>query len=200
MTLPCWSNVDLPGCYTLLRLQKQLPAAANSVIIAISKKIKSLADTMIANGGNQAFTSNFGQGKKDFVSGSNAVVMNESILLLNAYLIYNNKKYLLPALSNLSYVLGQNATGYCFVTGFGSKPSMHPHHRPSIGDNVVAPIPGLLVGDLIPVCRINVLTPIQKLKQPISMMIAPTQVMKLPLTGMPHWFMLPMLWKLYNWY
>lgn len=84
--------------------------------------------------------------KKDFVSGSNAVAMNESILLLNAYLIYNNKKYLLPALSNLSYVLGQNATGYCFVTGFGSKPSMHPHHRPSISDNVVALIPELLVG------------------------------------------------------
>lgn len=146
MTLPSWSNVDLPGCYTLLRLQKQLSAAANIVITAISKKIKSLAETMIANGGNKAFASNFEESKKAFVWGSNAVAMNESILLLNVYLIYNNKKYLLPSLSNLSYVLGQNATGYCFVTGFGSKPSMHPHHRPSIGDNVVAPIPGLWLG------------------------------------------------------
>ena len=146
MTLPTWNNVDLPGCYTLLRLQSQLPIVAKNVIVAISKKVKDMADAMIANGGNKAFAANFGQSKKDFVWGSNAVAMNESILLLNAYLISNNKKYLLPALSNLSYVLGQNATGYCFVTGFGSKPSMHPHHRPSIADNIMDPIPGLLVG------------------------------------------------------
>jgi endoglucanase len=146
MTLPSWNNVDLPGCYTLLRLQKQLPAAINGTIAILTKKIISLADNMLTNGGNKAFATIFGQSKKDFIWGSNAVAMNESILLINACLITNDKKYLLPAMSNVDYVLGRNATGYCFVTGFGSKPAMHPHHRPSVADNIVAPVPGLLVG------------------------------------------------------
>ncbi|WP_253810033.1 glycoside hydrolase family 9 protein, partial [Hydrotalea flava] len=48
--------------------------------------------------------------------------------------------------SNADYLLGRNATGYCYVTGFGSKSPMHPHHRPSIADGIGAPVPGLLVG------------------------------------------------------
>ena len=146
MTLPSWSNVDLPGCYTLLRLRKLLPATANRTINLLTKKIISLADSMIANGGNKAFATIFGQSKNDFIWGSNAVAMNESILLINAYLIKGDKKYLSPALGNIDYLLGRNATGYSFVTGFGARPAMHPHHRPSVADNILAPVPGLLVG------------------------------------------------------
>ena len=146
MTLPSWNNVDLLGCYTLLRLRKSLPVATDGTINLITKKIVSLAENMIANGGNKAFATIFGQGKSDFIWGSNAVAMNESILLINTYLIAKNKKYLLPALSNVDYILGRNATGYSFVTGFGSKSAMHPHHRLSVADNVTAPVPGLLVG------------------------------------------------------
>ena len=146
MTLPSWSNVDLPGCYTLLRLQKLLPATSNGTIDLITKKIINLADNMIANGGNKAFATIFGQSKNDFIWGSSAVAMNESILLINAYLFTDDKKYLSPALGNIDYLLGRNATGYSFVTGFGTRPAMHPHHRPSVADNIVAPVPGLLVG------------------------------------------------------
>jgi endoglucanase len=32
------------------------------------------------------------------------------------------------------------------LTGFGSKRVMHPHHRPSIADGIVDPVPGLLSG------------------------------------------------------
>jgi endoglucanase len=42
--------------------------------------------------------------------------------------------------------LGRNATGYCFITGIGSKSTMHPHHRPSIADGIEDPVPGLLAG------------------------------------------------------
>ena len=146
ITLPSWNNVDMLGCYTLLRFRKRLPAIANTQIENISKKIIAMADNMISNGGNKAFATIFGQSKSDFIWGSSSVAMNQSILLINTYLLTNNKKYFTPAVSNMDYVLGRNATGYCFVTGFGSKPTMHPHHRPSIADNIVDPIPGLLAG------------------------------------------------------
>ena len=44
----------------------------------------------------------------------------------------------------LNYLLGQNATGYCFVTGFGTTSPKHPHHR--ISQIVGKPVPGMLVG------------------------------------------------------
>ena len=50
------------------------------------------------------------------------------------------------AKANLDYLLGRNPLEYCFVTGYGSKSPMNPHHRPSIADGIVAPVPGMLVG------------------------------------------------------
>ena len=48
--------------------------------------------------------------------------------------------------SDLDYILGKNATGYCFVTGLGSRPVMKIQHRICASDGVVDPIPGLLSG------------------------------------------------------
>ena len=33
-----------------------------------------------------------------------------------------------------------------FMTGFGTKSPMKPHHRPSTSDKITAPIPGMIVG------------------------------------------------------
>jgi endoglucanase len=49
-------------------------------------------------------------------------------------------------LGNLDYILGRNATGYCFVTGMGTLSTLHPHHRPSVADGIEEPVPGLLAG------------------------------------------------------
>jgi endoglucanase len=48
------------------------------------------------------------------------------------------------ALNNLHYMLGRNCLGISWVTQLGSNPLQHPHHRPSVADNIVAPWPGLL--------------------------------------------------------
>ncbi len=87
-----------------------------------------------------------GKNAHDFAWGSNAVASNQGIALIQAYKLTKNKKYLDAALGNLDYILGRNATGYSFLTGFGSKQVMHPHHRPSIADGIVEPVPGLLSG------------------------------------------------------
>src|ERR1700761_1392678 len=93
-----------------------------------------------------AFHTVIGESKSDFIWGSNSGAANEGMLLVNAYLQQHNQAYLDAALTNLYYILGQNATGYSFVTGFGARSPMHPHHRPSIADGVAAPVLGLLVG------------------------------------------------------
>jgi len=66
--------------------------------------------------------------------------------LINAWLITKDKRYADAALTNLDYILGRNATGYCFVTGIGTRSTLHPHHRPSVADGIAEPVPGLLAG------------------------------------------------------
>lgn len=46
----------------------------------------------------------------------------------------------------LDHLFGRNYYGRSFVTGVGFEPPLNPHHRPSAGDLVAAPWPGLLVG------------------------------------------------------
>lgn len=144
--LPSWGNVAMLGYYTLLRLEKSLPAALQSTIAAVKDTVLKMAGGYLANVGANAFSTVMGQTVRDFSWGGSSVAANQGILLVRAYLLTNEKKYLDGALSNLDYILGRNATGYSFVTGIGSKRVMHPHHRPSEADGVIDPVPGLLSG------------------------------------------------------
>ena len=84
--------------------------------------------------------------KEDFVWGSNAAASNQGIWLLHAYYLTGDQKYYTAAVQALNYLLGKNPLDMSFVTGFGSKSPMMPHHRPSTADGVEEPVPGMLVG------------------------------------------------------
>ncbi len=115
--------------YSFLRLRNQLPSLAEATITSMKVKILSIANDYIQHVDENAFETVMGQSKRDFIWGSNSVAANQGILLINAYLLTHDKKYVNNALTNLDYLLGKNATGYCFVTGIGSKSTMNPHHR-----------------------------------------------------------------------
>lgn len=146
VSLPSWSNVRMLAYYTLLRYQNNLPKYASDMVKLMRQRLLKIADDFLDHVASNAFATVIGQSKKDFIWGSNAVAANQGILLINAYFLTGSKKYILGALSNLDYLLGRNATGYCFVTGFGTKSPMHPHHRPSVADGIDEPVPGMLVG------------------------------------------------------
>lgn len=82
----------------------------------------------------------------DFVWGSNAVAANQGVWLLHAFYVTGEKKYYDAARKVLDYLLGKNPLDMSFVTGFGVKSPMMPHHRISTADNVTEPVPGMLVG------------------------------------------------------
>jgi endoglucanase len=112
----------------------------------LRNKILFLADDYLKQINANAFGTVMGQSRRDFIWGSNAVAANQGVLLVNAYLITRDKKYMDAALTNLDYLMGRNATGFCFVTGIGSKSPLHPHHRPSVSDGIAEPVPGLMAG------------------------------------------------------
>jgi endoglucanase len=142
--LPSWSETGLLGYYSLIR-KKGTPGlriAGDSIRYRLIR----MADNYIQASDKNAFLTVMGGRKTDFIWGSNANAANQGILLIRVYIITKDRKYLDAALGNLEYICGRNATGYCFITGIGSFSTMHPHHRPSIADNIADPVPGLLAG------------------------------------------------------
>ncbi len=144
MSVPSWNAVAMMGVYTAIRNATVFERSLLH-IQTLTNTLLTIADGWLS-GGNKAFSTVMGQSRRDFAWGSNSVAMNQSVLLLKAFLHTKDRKYLNGASSNLDYVLGRNATGYSFVTGFGSQTPMHIHHRPSEADGIVAPIPGFLAG------------------------------------------------------
>ena len=146
LSLPSWSSVEMLGDYTLLRFRNKLPAFAQKDAQQIKQQLVQMADKYISNVPASAFLTVMGQTPKDFKWGSNSDAANQAIVLINAYFLTKDKKYIDNALTNLDYLLGRNATGYSFLSGVGSKSIMHPHHRQSVSDGVTDPVPGLLSG------------------------------------------------------
>ena len=85
-------------------------------------------------------------GYDDFDWGSNAVASNQGVWLLHAYYITGESKYYKTAVKVVDYLLGKNPLDMSFLTGYGTKSPMKPHHRPSTADHITPPVPGMLVG------------------------------------------------------
>lgn len=142
MPLPAWGQVRLLGYYTLAKHAppglKELPE--------IKARLVKFADSIADGAAKTAYLSPLYESKRNFTWGSNSVAANQGVALVQAYLLTGNNKYLDAALDDLDYLFGRNGTGYCYVTGYGDKSPMNPHHRPSYADGVVEPVPGMLVG------------------------------------------------------
>jgi endoglucanase len=150
MPLPSWSQVRVLGYYTIARNSERVAGTGYKNIAEIKKRIVNYANGLIKDANKTAYMAVMYKKKANFIWGSNSVAANQGIALIQAYKITGDKKYLKYALYNLDYILGRNGAGYSFVTGYGSKTPMHPHHRPSVADGVVDPIPGLLAGGANP--------------------------------------------------
>ncbi|MGK7397566.1 MAG: glycoside hydrolase family 9 protein [Candidatus Cyclobacteriaceae bacterium M3_2C_046] len=144
--IPGWPQVQLLGYYSLIREKERLPADVQTEINQLEQKMISFANQMIQEVEYQAYKTIMEKDMANFVWGSNAVASNQGIALIQAYQISKDQKYLNYALYQLDYLLGKNATGYSYVTGFGEKTPMFIHHRPSEADQIEDPVPGFLVG------------------------------------------------------
>jgi endoglucanase len=140
-TEPGWADVRPLGWITLAQNGKRLSAADQA---AVRKPLLENADKLAARW--QASPYRVSMAGKDFVWGSNAVILNQAMMLVAAYRLAPRPAYLNAAQSALDYVLGRNGPGMSFVTGFGGMSPQHPHHRPSEADGIAAPVPGWLVG------------------------------------------------------
>ena len=140
-TTPTWGNVASLGAF------EWLAATGLPLHDAMLQQLTAYCDAAIQGVEHSSFQSPYGNSPSDFGWGCLAEhCCCQAISLLYADQLAGTEKYRRYALQNADYLLGRNATGYCYVTGFGDKSPMHPHHRPSAADGIDAPFPGMLVG------------------------------------------------------
>ena len=139
--LPSWGNVGSLGTLDwLLCPDDELGKASRDMLLAYAK-------TLMAQLPASGFATPSGNSARDFGWGClSEVFCVNGMVLLYAHRLTGDQSYLRAAQANMDYILGRNATGYCYVTGFGTKGSKDPHHRLSVADAVDHPFPGMPVG------------------------------------------------------
>ena len=159
-TLMSWGNVAALGVFNWIEMEMhyrefgELFSDWSNPNVKQEKEIRKKCVNMLLEYCDKAieavegscYNSAYGNRPEDFQWGCCSSFCDQAICFLYAYELTGDRKYLDNAFRNVNYVLGQNATGYCYVTGFGTKSPMHPHSRLCASDGIEEPIPGLLVG------------------------------------------------------
>lgn len=127
------------GFHTLLANKEKVDPA---LFKSLTEKHMDLADEIL----EKIESIPYHMGIDHFEWGSNSDVLNQAMILCYAHHLTGEQKYLNGAISNVDYIFGKNATGFSFLTGYGSKQVMNPHHRPSGADRIKDPVPGFIVG------------------------------------------------------
>lgn len=145
--LPVWSNVYGLGALSLIRHSRNLGTEGELIASLMGNQLVTYADSCLKGVELAPYAASYGRSKRDFFWGCNSdKASNQGIAFLYAYQLTKDKRYLSNALCNMEYLLGRNATGYCYITGFGTKSPHNPHHRLSASDEIEEPLPGFLVG------------------------------------------------------
>jgi endoglucanase len=61
--------------------------------------------------------------------GSNGLILNNMMIVTEAYTITGEPQYLDAVRESMSYILGRNPVNQSYVTGFGANAAQHVHHR-----------------------------------------------------------------------
>jgi endoglucanase len=135
-----WRNyLDNIGYYSLLGPASPLDESQKTVV---ANGLIKLADELAAKHRSIPYQIPVDH----FVWGSNSDVLDAAMIFANAYEVTNDQQYMDLAVESFDYIMGKNAVGYSFITGFGSKRPMFIHHRPSEADGIADPLPGFVVG------------------------------------------------------
>jgi len=138
--IPSWSNVGMLGVYTIAAN----PAFFGTSAATAKQVVTDTANALVTLWKNSGWAVAMRAG--DFTWGSNSFGAHNGLHLMLAWRATGDSNYLAAADDMLGYLLGRNPLSVSFVTGFGTKSPMKPHHRPSGADNIAEPVPGFLVG------------------------------------------------------
>lgn len=140
---PTWSGVAALGPATLA-IAPSVPAATATPARAA---ITALADRFLAERDRSGYAIPYGTDRYPW--GSNGAILNRAMILGLAHRITGEARYRGGMIDALDYVLGRNPLGQSYVSGFGTRPLLNPHHRfwaKSLDPRLPGPPPGVVSG------------------------------------------------------
>jgi endoglucanase len=141
-----WGNVGALGTISLALVPNLLPPKE---IDDFRVAVETAADTFQALVAEQGYRLPFKPSAKGYPWGSNSSILNNAIILALANDFSGEAKYLAAAAEGMNYVLGRNPLDKSYVTGYGERPLMNPHHRfwaHQASAAFPSPPPGILSG------------------------------------------------------
>ena len=145
-TAMSWDHVGSLGTITLATVPNGLPSAD---VADCQAAIKAAADLYAGFVEQQGYRLPFKPGRKGYPWGSSSSVLNNAIVVALAYDLTREPKYLAAVVGAMDYLLGRNPLDQSYVTGYGERPLIHPHHRfwaQQANPKFPPPPPGVLSG------------------------------------------------------
>ncbi|MFF1294772.1 MULTISPECIES: glycoside hydrolase family 9 protein [unclassified Streptomyces] len=119
-----WADTAALGRLTLATVPSGLPA---SDLARIRTSVTSAADGHLSRMAAQGYAAPIPA--DGYFWGSNGEVAGNAIVMAVAGELTGNGRYRAGALETMDYLLGRNAIGQSYVTGYGEKDSRNQHHR-----------------------------------------------------------------------
>jgi endoglucanase len=139
-----WGSLKLAGALTLATVAGDLPADDRATL---RSRITALADGFVTEATRSGYGIPFAG--TNYPWGSNSTILNRAVVLGVAWQIDPKPAYRDAVVASLDYILGRNPLDRSYVTGFGTRPMQHPHHRfwaASADPRYPAPPAGVLSG------------------------------------------------------
>ncbi|GAB3221635.1 glycoside hydrolase family 9 protein [Glycomyces halotolerans] len=96
---------------------------------AVRDAVVAGADGYVAAASGQGYPVTYAPEGWDYAWGSNSQVLNNATVIAYAYDLTGDRAYLDAVSGAMDYILGRNAPGQSYVTGYGEKDSHNQHHR-----------------------------------------------------------------------
>ncbi|HEX2733086.1 MAG TPA: glycoside hydrolase family 9 protein [Polyangiaceae bacterium] len=121
-----WKETDAAGAITLAlvpsKLKKEEVEAQRARLIAA-------ADKYVAAGEQEGYGIPMAPKGEGYPWGSNSFALNNMMVMALAADFTKDKKYTAAIVQGMDYLLGRNAMGQSYITGYGERPLKNPHHR-----------------------------------------------------------------------
>lgn len=119
-----WPSVATLGTITLATLPSRLPAAD---VARLRTSLVTAADGFLEDREKVGYAIPYAPA--GYPWGSTSSVLNRAMVLALAHDFTNRAEYRNGVIDSMDYILGRNPLDRSFVSGYGDRPMMNPHHR-----------------------------------------------------------------------
>lgn len=141
-----WQDVAVLGDLALATVPNDLPAGD---VAGIRQAVRSGADSYVQALNGEGYPTPYVPKGYNYAWGSNSLVLNNAVVIANAYDLTGDQKYLTAVYQTMDYILGRNGLNRSYVTGYGERYSRNQHHRHwahQLDPSLPHPPPGTLAG------------------------------------------------------